>query len=328
MKHTTKTGLLFTAGVLALGAFGSGCQGSVYELEQLRPANLESDEQVRNLSPGSAGSAGTLVLGLLTATRAAQPTTEACPRVLIEGNTVTLEGGCTDQTGAQQTGRVIITAAAPANGRPGEGSATIRSEDLATIRDVSCGGRIYRTSTQGELRVDAVTRGARTEYEFLYVTHGNSINMDTCVLEEVRGGWDMRGNIEYRDRASTGGTTGGMVQIHNGEGRFGAAPYGIANVATRDEVIDRDTCSYEPLSGTTTLSSEGHSAVLTYNGATQCDRAATANWAFDGQTKGMVAGVSCSVGNAPGAAGAGRTVASIGIALCAMLVLQRSIRRR
>lgn len=306
------------------GALMSACDGPAATLDQMQEVRLESETEVRAMAPASAGTVGSVAYLLLTAVRTMEPTSHGCPRVSIVGNTVTLEGGCTDENGVLQRGRLSVAAPMPTNGRPGEGDATVRSEGLGTVQDVECGGRTYRVETEGELRLDASTRGAHTEYEFLYVTRGATIDAQTCEVRELRGGWNIRGSIEYVD-------TGAAVPrtVHNGEGRFGSAPHGSVRVLTRDEVIDRGACAFEPLSGTTTLTARGRSAVISYDGATQCARDAAASWSLDGQSKGTLTGLACSVGRARGARdhSTKRTVIAVGTALCGLLVLQRALRK-
>ena len=56
----------------------------------------------------------------------------------------------------------------------------------------------------------------------------------------------------------------------NGKGRIGNSKSGIVHVETVDEIIDRDQCAFEPISGSTTITSGEHVAIITYNGGASC----------------------------------------------------------
>ena len=79
------------------------------------------------------------------------------------------------------------------------------------------------------------------------------------------------------------------------------APTGTVDATTVDELVDDATCSGQPVSGTTTLESRGDTAVVTYDGASDCDVDGNARLAVNGDEKGLISSVSCSVG----ASGAG-----------------------
>lgn len=77
-------------------------------------------------------------------------------------------------------------------------------------------------------------------------------------------------------------------------------PSGTIEAATLAEVVDDDACAGQPVSGKTTLTSGGDVAVITYDGETDCDDAKNAELTVNGQPRGPIGGISCSVG-APGA---------------------------
>ena len=84
------------------------------------------------------------------------------------------------------------------------------------------------------------------------------------------------------------------------------APNGEVEASTLDEVIDNDVCAGQPVSGTTTLKSGEDTAVITYDGETDCDDEKQAALAVNDEDRGFVEGVNCSAaprGSAVGAAG-------------------------
>jgi hypothetical protein len=92
-------------------------------------------------------------------------------------------------------------------------------------------------------------------------------------------------------------------------------PTGTVDAVTDDQYFD-DVCP-EAASGTTTLQSEGHTAVITYDGATDCDDDAAALWSVDGDDRGTIEGVTCAVSTTAGPA-----------ALTPLLLLPLAFRRR
>jgi hypothetical protein len=86
----------------------------------------------------------------------------------------------------------------------------------------------------------------------------------------------------------------------NGSGRVARkgpiAPTGGVDATTVDELVDDATCSGQPVSGSTTLEARGDTAVITYDGATDCDGEQNARLVVNGKDRGVVAGISCSFG--------------------------------
>jgi hypothetical protein len=128
--------------------------------------------------------------------------------------------------------------------------------------------------------------------------------------------------IEY-DGIVEGGYTGRSTW--NGSGRIERKgvlpPTGVVEATTADEVVDDEICSGQPVSGTTTLQSRGDTAVVTYDGATDCDDEQNARLSVNGDDRGLISGIHCAT-NAPG--GRGRTGAyAIAFALAALLGLCR-----
>ena len=113
----------------------------------------------------------------------------------------------------------------------------------------------------------------------------------------------------------------------NGSGRVERhgflPPSGVVQATTEDEVVD-DRCGGQPFSGTTTLRASGDTAVVTYDGATDCDDEQNALLSVNGEDRGLVSGVNCAVASTGRKVPSGVACALVG--LVALFVLRR--RRR
>jgi hypothetical protein len=115
--------------------------------------------------------------------------------------------------------------------------------------------------------------------------------------------------------------------IWNGSGhveRTGpVSPVGSVEATTVDELLDDAVCSGQPLSGSTTLYAGGDSAVVAYDGATDCDDERKARLVVNGKDRGSVEGIYCTTRRA-GARRAGGS--SAGVLL--LIAFAAGIRRR
>jgi len=98
----------------------------------------------------------------------------------------------------------------------------------------------------------------------------------------------------------TGSVEGGYEgrTTWNGSGRVerdGFPPNGAVEAMTADQVLD-EACSGQAYSGSTTLQSGDDTAVITYDGATDCDGDQNARLSVNGKDRGFVSGISCTVG--------------------------------
>ena len=105
------------------------------------------------------------------------------------------------------------------------------------------------------------------------------------------------------------------------EGFF--APTGAVDATTIDEVVDDAVCRGQPASGTTTLKEGGDTAVVSYDGDSDCDSDQKAQVSVNGVDRGLVDGISCAVR----ASGAVRGSNAFALSLVLSLVLLR-LRRR
>jgi hypothetical protein len=103
-----------------------------------------------------------------------------------------------------------------------------------------------------------------------------------------------------------GSVQGGYDQatLWNGSGsvkRDGfIAPNGEVEASTIDQVWDSDVCAGQAVSGRTILKSGEDTAVVTYDGETDCDEDDSAQLTVNDEDQGLVAGVTCSVRGRPG----------------------------
>lgn len=88
----------------------------------------------------------------------------------------------------------------------------------------------------------------------------------------------------------------------SGRGEVGIAGVGRATVETIDEVIGRETCGTEAVSGLTRARSGGHLAEVSYDGASECTDPGSAPLALDGEPAGQVAYACAAAGSTTGAA--------------------------
>jgi hypothetical protein len=107
----------------------------------------------------------------------------------------------------------------------------------------------------------------------------------------------------------TGSVEGGYEgrTTWNGSGRVERdgvyPPNGSVEATTADQVLD-DACSGQAYSGSTTLQAGDDTAVITYDGATDCDDDQNARLSVNGKDRGLVSGISCAMGTAGRRAGA------------------------
>jgi len=220
-----------------------------------------------------------------------------CPVTTDDGTTATISGECTDNTGTTWTGTATVVRAGTdrmlmleAFGRYDDPSMHATETGTITLR--------LTGASMHEFAVDVIREGGiDTTIHYAGSVEGT---YDAATV------WNGTGTIE-RD---------GLVE-----------PDGTISATTVDERLDSNVCPGQPLSGTTTIEQDGESAVVTYDGATDCDDAKAARWSYEGEDRGLVSGIDCAVA-APGAdIGAGASAAwSVVVAGLIAVVLRR--RRR
>jgi len=189
----------------------------------------------------------------------------ACPAAADTGTTATVTGGCTDDKGRAWTGTATV-----------EHGGTSRTVTLTDYGNDAFGGAVQTTGTVTITEQDADHHSFQVD-----LVGGGGITTTTHYSGTVVGSYD------------TPTTWNGSGTITRDGDFFNG---GTVTATTVDQVRDNDQCPGEGFSGTTTMTSDDHVVVITYDGATACDPDHSAQWSRDGEDQGLVAGVTCSSG--------------------------------
>jgi hypothetical protein len=184
-----------------------------------------------------------------------------CPLVEDDGTTWTASGGCTDSEGDEVEGSVTI----------------VRGGEDGNDRSLTFDGFEGKHGTFELRELEA----GRFEFDADFDVGGFTF---IDYMGSVQGGYDQR-------------------TLWNGSGtiiRDGfIAPNGEVQASTIDEVVDDDVCAGQPVSGRTILKAGEDTAVITYDGETDCDDHKNAELSVNDEERGLVSGINCSV-RAPG----------------------------
>jgi MYXO-CTERM domain-containing protein len=204
-----------------------------------------------------------------------------CPIRTESGGTVVLEGGCTDDQGREWFGRAVT----PSNALPGvPTNGTITYEGFGSDQGSDCADRPdARSRTLADGTVTFTQTAASLRYDIDVVLTVSGVQ-DDCTETERQVALLYSGSM----------TQDGNAQIWEGSGSVGNDLAGRFDVRTDGERLDDDACNTEALSGTTTVTAGSDVAVITYDGATDCDPMSTATWTLNGVDQGTVTGVRCS----------------------------------
>jgi hypothetical protein len=197
-----------------------------------------------------------------------------CPVVEDDGTTLTITGQCTDANGDAWVGTATVV-------RSANGDRALTLDGFGNGSDVS------HDAKTGEAHLRVVD-DMNTDFE-LDITHEGGIVTTFVYSGRIQGGY--AGKTVWNGSGTV--TRDGDVE-----------PSGSVDATTADEVIDNDVCSGQPSSGNTTITNEaGETAVVTYDGAVDCDDDQAASYSLDGKPKGKLTGIACTV--SPGEAGSG-----------------------
>lgn len=189
----------------------------------------------------------------------------ACPAAATAGTTTTVTGGCTDSAGHAWTGTATV-----------EHAGTTRTVTLTDYGNDAFGGAVKTTGTV------TITEQAADQHAFeVDLVGGGGITTTTRYSGTVAGGY------------ATPTTWNGSGTITRDGDFFNG---GTVTATTVDQVRDNDRCAGEGFSGTTTITSDAHVVVISYDGDTACDPDHSARWSRDGEDQGILAGVTCSAG--------------------------------
>jgi hypothetical protein len=234
---------------------------------------------------------------------------DPCPSETVSGSVTTYEGGCTTMDGRTVHGRATQTD----NGT----SDLIEYDGYGFTTVEMCGG--VEVSNKliyfGSMTADQNGSGGAT-FDLDMRLEFDGTDEDNCTSALGTALYQYAGSIAGSESA-TGGIDISEASTWNGSGRVAVSTLGKANVSTRDELIDNAVCETEAASGNTTVESGGDTAIVSYDGASDCDVESTAQWTLNGAAQGELTGLRCSFGAAP-ANGASWPALMFGIAFAAM----------
>lgn len=281
--------------VVAMSGLWVGCGGPAAEaLNKYKAASLASETDVklwaaRASAPNIYASANVAValVGLLGGSNGQDPN---CPVVAKDGNTTRITGGCTDTNGVEWFGSIEQVS-------EGEdtGNALITYDGFGyqkAITGCEASGGKLKLIFQGTSKVTGSKSKKDFEVDIRLDASGQSEG--SCTPSSATSAWEYKGTIDGADT-----DFGEGKQTWNGSGRMGDSQSGVVEVETKAEVVDGSVCNSEAASGSTTIKSGGHTAVIQYDGATDCDEASTVQWSLDGKATGEMEGVRCSAASGP-----------------------------
>lgn len=272
--------------VPTLAACGGGASSAA--LESYEEAVVNTDVNATAWATRSSApnvyTASTVIFMLAGGDSTGSDTASACPKRTQDGNTLRIEGGCTDEDGQMWTGSAVRESEAAGSTT---GKTTYDKFGMQTSQD--CNGQAVPMTVVFDGVVNIT--GTAEDLTFDVDLRADSTGPDsTCAVKAGNTAWDYVGHIK---------NSGDDARTWSGSGRVGNSEDGVASAETKDEVIDSNICNSEAASGTTTIKAGSDTVVITYDGRTKCDDAQTVNWSLNGTPKGELTGVSCdAVGGA------------------------------
>lgn len=202
------------------------------------------------------------------------------------------EGGCVDHMGTEWTGSYVLTMQDPYTAEmvaDGFGQRTPSME---------CSGKVDSYELKQYITMSSQPDGSMSLDILVANVSETAMASAGCELVESGLGFDVElsRQVEQIDGSEK------STYSHEGEALFQEYTHqGYLNVETENEVVHDAVCSTEALSGTTTVSNSTDTAVITYDGETDCKEEGTVTWSLNGAQQGEVSGVSCaSSRKAPG----------------------------
>lgn len=279
--------------IVAVSGLWVGCGGEADKaLNDYKKASLTSQADVEAWAGTAsapnvyiAANLGAFLSGVTGIGSGSQDAT--CPAKKVDGITTTVSGGCTDKNGYEWFGTMEQKLE-----KEGSENGTITYKGFGYQQSATCGGKSYKSKLifTGSSKVEG---SAKKEFDLDIRMDVSGPHKDTCAETTSSGAWSYQGSFE----GSTSITSG--RRVWNGSGRIGTSELGVVEVETKDEVIDSAVCDDEAASGTTTIKSDGHTAVITYDGATDCDEASTVKSSLDGKAAVEIEDISCASASGP-----------------------------
>jgi hypothetical protein len=189
----------------------------------------------------------------------------SCPSKTDDGTHAVISGGCVDHEGRHWEGQVVLERESPQ-------TVLVTFDGFGSYDDPQWRSVLVGTFVWQQLADDSFGFEAHLEERAATLT-----SIDYWGTAE--GSWDGR---------STWSGHGDVIR----QGGFG--PNGHVRAVTQQEVVDDAACSGQPLSGLTRLDDGRQVAVVTYDGATDCDPDQAAGFSVDGKVRPALTGVGCS----------------------------------
>jgi MYXO-CTERM domain-containing protein len=279
-----------------LAALLAGCSNDDdvdFESEEPEESILDGYPPIE-LSPGNvaafAGASAPNIFGIGIALLAAPNLANDpnCPKVTETAIETVYEGGCTTMQGNQVVGKASVRETA-------DGDATIEYVGWGMGNTETCNGAMVDTlaTYTGTMHIDKTATGAAS-FDLEIEINAEGPDENSCAIYSATAGYDYAGSFVGGENAQ-GGFDLNSASTWNGSGQVGSSVLGKFNTKTADELVDRSACETEAISGTTTLSSGSDTAVITYDGATDCEMTSTVRWSLNGVDQGELTDVQCSV---------------------------------
>lgn len=298
---------------MLLSACGGGVAAPV--IDRSPPARIDTIDSIRQWAGASAPNVFASPLIIVAAAMFSDgpmgPMRDpSCPMVTRNGDTTIYRGGCTDRNGKTWHGTLTTvgvdfsTGSSPTTTPRPQRSGSMNFEDFGFSGTATCNGM----QLQQEVRLQGTwsTSGAgdnrsnfRVDLRVTFTSVNSSVEGMTCTPVRAEAAVEYSGSyaLSGEDRNGDGSPD---VQTWNGSGRLAHSQYGAVQAQTIDEVLDSARCNSEAISGTTTLRSGGNTAVITYDGATDCSMNSTVRWSYNGMDRGELQGIRCTVSTTPG----------------------------
>jgi hypothetical protein len=283
--------------VVACSSSSSGGGGSDF-IKGLNPATIQTSVDMKAWAGASApgayysGLTGLLLAGIDVGTGSGSGSSApACPTKTMSGTTTSYEGGCTDDNGRVWFGSATSVGNSATGG-------TVTYDGFGYDGMTTCMTMMYPQHIQFD---GTLTQNIGTPNTFRVdvTTSSDGVNSMTCVTASGKSAVVYSGSFTPTGVDMNGdGTPDG--KLWEGSGQFGNTLTGKVSATTVDEVVDNNVCSHEAASGTTTVTAGTDVAVITYDGATDCNTMSTVTWTLDGADQGEITGVSCNSGGTRG----------------------------
>jgi len=229
-----------------------------------------------------------VVLAYAAADANASLSGETCPAKAVSGTTTTFTGGCTDMKGRMWIGTASVVDEADRSG-------SYNYDGFGYTGPKECQGASYTTSLKVDGGMTMTSSGDVGTFDIDLEQEGTGVSDADCTTLHDTFAIQYTGTVRPTGVDANG--DGDLDDdLYNGSGKVGSTLRGVASAKTENELISRATCQDEAASGTTTLEAGGHTMVIRYDGATDCDAESTVTWTYDGVDRGELSGVDCSAG--------------------------------